>query len=192
MKVKLGSTNQSKKRSVSIALDSLGISDYEIECLEVPSNVSSKPLNDDILQGAKNRNINLISYLNDNSIDFDLVISIEGGYEKIGDKYFIVTYASIIDGLYNEYCGKSIGLEITELMYEWVKKGKSLNSVIESVIGNVENKKNNGISGYLTSGVYKRDVFESSAVQSALLEKINVSKYKQLDDSIIKKMKKSY
>lgn len=147
-------------------------------------------MDDDILQGAKNRNINLIAYLKDNNIDFDLVISIEGGYEKVGDRCFIVTYSSIIDSLYNEYCGKSIGLEITTSMYEWVKKGNSLNSVIESVIGNTENKKSNGISGYLTNGFYKRDVFDFGAVQSALLEMINETKYRQLDEVIIRKIKK--
>lgn len=45
MKIILGSTNQSKQNSISIALESLGIHDYEIELIAFPSNVSSKPLN---------------------------------------------------------------------------------------------------------------------------------------------------
>lgn len=49
----------------------------------------------------------MFKYCIDNDISFDLLISIEGGYEQIGDYYFIVTYASIVDLNGNEYFGKS-------------------------------------------------------------------------------------
>ena len=189
MKIILGSTNQSKKNSISIALESLGIYDYEIECIAVPSNVSSKPLNDDTLKGARNRNRNLLEYLYKNSINFDFVISIEGGYEKIDERYFIVTYASILDHNVCEYLGKSIGLEITPTMFEWVKNGNSLNKVIESIVEDENNKKKNGISGYLTNGLYKRDLFDSSAVQSAFIKMNNSEIYKNLDREIKKLIK---
>lgn len=188
MKIILGSQNISKYNSISLAMESLGISDYTIECIPVESNVSSKPLNDDILQGARNRNNNLIIYLTENGIKYDCVISIEGGYEEIDGKFFIVTYASIIDKDNNEFLGKSVGLEITKSMFEWVKKGNSLNKVIEEIIGNNNNKKCNGISGFLTEGFYKRDMFDSGAVQSALLHMINAPVYKELNESIKRKL----
>ena len=189
MKIILGSTNQSKQNSIAIALESLGIDDYEIECISVSSDVSSKPLDDDTLKGARNRNQNLLQYLDKNSIDFDLVISIEGGYEEICDKYFIVTYASIVDHKRCEYLGKSIGLEITPAMFEWVRNGNSLNKVIESIIGNDNNKKKNGISGYLTDGLYKRDLFDSGAVQSALIKMNSSVNYDNLEKEINKLIK---
>lgn len=186
MKIILGSINQSKKNSISIALESLGIYNYEIECLAVPSNVSSKPLNNDTLKGARNRNQNLLEHLYKNGINFDFIISIEGGYEEIDEKYFIVTYASILNHNGCEYLGKSIGLEITPAMYEWVKNGNSLNKVIESIVGSENNKKKKGITGYLTNGLYKRDLFDSGAVQSALI-KMNTSEiYENLDKEIKK------
>lgn len=107
-------------KGISIALEQLGISDCEIEKINVASDVSSKPVDNDILSGAMNRN--LINYLDKNNKYFDYVIFIEGGYEEINNKYFIVTYASIIDKNNNEYVGKSVGLEITEAMFLWVKK----------------------------------------------------------------------
>ncbi|MCI5732916.1 MAG: inosine/xanthosine triphosphatase [Tenericutes bacterium] len=114
-------------------------------------------------------------------MSFDLLVSIEGVYEKIDNTYFIVTYASILDKNGNEFIGKSNGLQITERMFNYVKDGNSLNKVIENILNNSNNKKDNGITGYLTNGYYRRDVFESSAVISAMQTLLNFeSNYKKL------------
>ena len=167
MKIILGSKNKSKKKSIEIALNSLNISDYEIESVEVPSHVSSKPINGETLLGAHNRNQEVMRYCLQNKLAYDLLISIEGGYEQVDDYYFIVTYASIIDKEGNEFIGKSQGLQITKNMFRWVKSGKSLNKAIEEIIDNKNNKKGNGISGYLTDGYYYRSIFDSTSIISA-------------------------
>lgn len=70
-------------------------------------------------------------------------------------------------------------------MFDYVKAGKSLNKVIESIINSSSNKKDNGITGYLTNGYYRRDVFESSAVISAMQTLLNFkSTYKKLEKKI--------
>ena len=167
MKIILGSKNKSKKEAIELALKQLNVSDYEIESIEAPSHVSSKPINGETLLGAHNRNQEVRKYCLQNNIFYDLLISIEGGYEQIEDYYFIVTYASIIDKEGNEFIGKSQALQITKNMFEWIKNGKSLNSIIEEILGNKENKKANGISGYLTNGFYYRSVFDSTSIISA-------------------------
>lgn len=185
MKIVLGSKNVSKQRSILIAMSELGFDDISITTIDANSLVSSKPINDETLIGARNRNKNLYDYCRENNISFDLLISIEGGYEQIDNTYFIVTYASILDQNGNEFIGKSSGLQITERMFNYVKDGKSLNKVIESILGNSSNKKNNGITGYLTTGYYRRDIFESSAVISAMETLLNFkSNYKKLDKKI--------
>ncbi len=168
IKIILGSKNNSKEQAIILALKELGIDDFEIVSLEIDSYVSSKPINEETLTLAHNRNQELFKYCIDNNIEFDLLISIEGGYEQINGYYFIVTYASVIDSSKNEYFGKSQGLQITKPMFDWVKGGKSLNKVIEKIIGNEDNKKANGISGYLTDGYYYRSYFDSTAVISAI------------------------
>ena len=167
MKIILGSKNKSKKEAIELALNALNISDFEIETLEVPSHVSSKPINGETLLGACNRNQEVMKYCLQNNIAYDLLISIEGGYEEVEDYYFIVTYASIINKEGCEFIGKSQGLQITKSMFDWVKNGQSLNKVIEEILANQENKKSNGISGYLTNGYYYRSVFDSTSVISA-------------------------
>ena len=185
MKIILGSTNESKKRSIQIAMKELDFENIDIESINVNSMVSSKPINDETLVGAKNRNYNLQQYCNQNNLSFDLLISIEGGYEQFDNTYFIVTYASIIDSDGNEYIGKSSGLQITEKMFKYAKDEKSLNKVIENMLNIKSNKKENGITGYLTKGYYRRDKFESSAVISGMQSLLNFSsKYQELDNKI--------
>lgn len=189
IKIILGSNNKSKKDSIEIALEELGIYDYEITSVAVDSKVSSKPINEETLIGAKNRNRELLTYCINNNIYFDLLISIEGGYEQIGNNnYFIVTYASVIDKKGNEYIGKSQGLPISKKMFDWVKNGQSLNKVIEEIQGNKENKKSSGISGYLTQEYYYRSKFDSSSIISAMLSIENKEKrYKLLEKKLTKK-----
>lgn len=186
MKILLGSKNPSKANAIKLAMQSIGYNDIKITPIDVPSQVSSKPINEETLIGAQNRNKNLYKYCQENNIDFDLLISIEGGYEQVNNTYFIVTYVSIIDNK-NEFIGKSQGLQISKAMFDWVSDGKSLNKVIESIIENSENKKANGISGYLTNGFYKRDIFDSSAIVSALQSYINHNQsFQQLERRLTK------
>lgn len=92
-----------------------------------------------------------------------------------------------MDSSKKEYFGKSQGLQITKAMFDWVKDGKSLNKVIEKIIGNENNKKVNGISGYLTDSYYYRSYFDSTAVISAIQFMQNSNKtYKKLEMNLKK------
>ena len=182
MKVVLGSENISKKEAIMIAFNELGFFDVEVINVPVSSSVSSKPLNNDILIGAENRNHELINYCLSNDIDYDYLISIEGGFEEINNNYFIVSYACVYDRTTDiTVFGKSVGLQITMCMFDCVRDGKSLNKAIEELIGNTANKKKNGISGYLTNGYYYRSVFDSTAVLSAMQCLKNMENYRKLD-----------
>lgn len=76
MKIVLGSKNVSKQRSILIAMSELGFDDISITTIDANSLVSSKPINDETLIGARNRNKNLYDYCRENNISFDLLISI--------------------------------------------------------------------------------------------------------------------
>lgn len=93
-------------------MESIGYNDIKITPIDVPSQVSSKQINEETLIVAQNRNKNLYKYCQENNTDFDLLISIEGGYEQVNNMYFIVTYASIIDNKNNDFLKKpGISLE---------------------------------------------------------------------------------
>lgn len=180
MNIILGSTNMSKRRSIEIALNKMEIIDYTISCVSVPSKVSSKPINEEILIGAQNRNNALLNHCQKNEIDYDILVSLEEGYEKIGNSYFIVTYADIFTKDCDRFVGKSQGMEISAKMFYWVLNGKSLNSVIESIIGINGNKTKSGITGYLSNGQFSRDDFDSNAVVMAMTSMRNSEQYLRL------------
>ncbi len=184
MKIIVGSENMSKIRSVRLALEKLNISNVDIVGISVESMVSSKPLNDETLKGAINRNNNLYKHCINNKIDFDLLISIEGGYEQVLNNYFIITYACLMTKDKKYYVGKSNGLEISESMFNCVKNGKSINKIIESIFNVKNKKKNNGITGFLTNGYFKRDEFDMNAVLCALETYYNQDKYRDIDGKI--------
>jgi inosine/xanthosine triphosphatase len=192
MNIILGSLNPSKKRSVEIALSNLGVGNYNIVCFDVPSNVSSKPINNEIILGARNRNHNLKKECINNDISYNYLISIEGGFVAENDRYYMVTYAVIenFDGI--EFVGKSAVLEITKKMFEYVKSGNSLNKLIEEINGTEKNKTKGGITGYLTDSeeIYNRSTNDSWSVMGALIPFINYKKYNELDEMIDKKMVK--
>ena len=63
MKIILGSKNPSKANAIKLAMESIGYNDIKITPIDVPSQVSSKPINEDTLIGAQNRNKNLYKFM---------------------------------------------------------------------------------------------------------------------------------
>lgn len=60
IKIILGSKNNSKKEAIELALNKLGISDFEIPSLEADLHVRSKPIDEETLTGEHNRNQELL------------------------------------------------------------------------------------------------------------------------------------
>lgn len=114
-------------------MESIGYNDIKITPIDVPSQVSSKPINEETLIGAQNRNKNLYKYCQENNIDFDLLISIESGYEQVNNIYFIVTYASIIDNKNNDFLKKS-GISLEDINLEINISDLKLNHKIKNYL----------------------------------------------------------
>ena len=170
MKILLGSKNPSKLKSLELALNEIGITQFEIICLEAKSGVNSEPIGQDIIKGADNRNQSIKDYAIKSKINYDYLCSIEGGFSI--DEYglpFIVSYAIFEDKNGKKSTGKSLGIRLTLEMFDYVKNGNSLNKVIESIVGKENNKKSQGVTGYITNGLYSRDKFDKEAVISALI-----------------------
>ena len=185
MLILLGSKNPSKLRSLESALQELNINDKDIICIDANSNVPSKPIGYEIIRGAENRNNDCKKYAIKNSIEYDYVISLEGGYSLDENGLpFIVTYAVVEDKNGKKSTGKSLGLRLTRKMYEYVRNGYSLNSLIEQITDVDNNKQNNGITGYLSNGIFKRDKIDIDAVLSAFVPMIFDNERKVLDQKI--------
>lgn len=189
MIVLLGSKNPSKKMAVEIALNRLGINDYEIITYDAPSNTSSKPIGYEIIRGAENRNLALKDYASETGIAYDYLISIEGGFSLDENGLpFVVTYCVSEDGQGKKSTGKSLGLRLTKTMFDFIKQGGSLNEIIGEIIKKDDNKQSLGITGYLTRGLLARENVDSEAVVSSLIPFIYVEERNSIDN-YIKKIK---
>ncbi len=190
MKFLLGSKNPSKRKALEIALKKLEFSDYEIISYNAPSNTNSKPIGYEIIRGAENRNLAIKEYATKNDIEYDYLCSIEGGFSLDENGIpFVVTYCVTEDKFGKKSTGKSLGVRITKVMFDYLKNGGSLNKVIEEIIQKDNNKQALGIIGYLTNGLYDRANVDSEAIISSLIPFIYNEQREKLNQ-YIKKMQK--
>jgi len=188
MNILLGSKNPSKKRAVELALQELGINDYNIECIDSKSDVPSKPIGYEIIRGADNRNQYSKTYAETNKINYDFLCAIEGGYSLDENGIpFIVTYCIFQDFQNKKSTGKSLGIRLSKDMFDYIKSGNSLNKLIETITQNENNKSNSGITGYLSNGIYDRDKMDKDAVISAFIP-FQYSKQRNAINNEIKKL----
>ena len=96
MKVLIGTTNPGKIQGAKEALD-VFFKDADIEGIKVPSNVSDQPVNEETLQGAKNRVNNLIEYAKENNVEADYFLGVESGICNVYNTWMIVNFAVIKD-----------------------------------------------------------------------------------------------
>ena len=187
MIILLGSNNPSKKRALEIGLQKLNINNYEILPFTIESDTNSKPIGYEIIRGTENRNKNLKELANKNNIYYDYLCSIEGGFSLDENGLpFVVTYCLIEDKFGKKSTGKSLGIRLTKTMFDYVKKGGSLNRVIEEVLKTSNNKQNLGITGYLTAGLYTREFVDSEAVISSLIPFLCCEERKKINNYIKK------
>ena len=185
MKILLGSKNPSKKRALEKALQELNIYDYEINSYDVSSSVSSKPIGYEIIRGADNRNKELKKIAVNSNIEYDYLCSIEGGFSVDENGLpFVVTYCILEDKFGKKSTGKSLGIRISKIMFEFVKKGGSLNKVIEQIKLENNNKQKLGITGYLTNGLYSRETVDKHAVISSFVSFIYQDEKQKLEQYI--------
>ena len=83
MKILIGTKNKGKIGGAKRAFEKY-FKDVTIEGISVESEVADQPVNDEILQGAKNRVKNLKKYAEENMIEADFFVAMESG---ITDKF---------------------------------------------------------------------------------------------------------
>lgn len=185
MVIILGSENPSKKRTLEMALIELEIIDYDIICVKTNSGVPSRPIGFEIIRGADNRNQEAKRYASSMNIDYDYICGIEGGFSLDENGIpFVVTYVITEDFSGKKSTGKSLGVRLRKDMFDYIKSGGSLNQLIEEITGNHSNKQNDGIIGYLTNGLYQRDIVDKEAVMASFIPFIFKDKRDILSDKI--------
>ncbi len=156
----------------------LNIDDYNIIAVKAKSNVRENPINEETKLGAQNRNKYIKDYCESNNIDYDVLISIEAGYTKEGEKYFIDSYAC---ATYKNqsYFGQSPRVKITENVFNYAVDQNPLH-VLNNKILNKEYI--DGFIGFFTNDIIKRADIESYCISQALSKCFNVEYQPEIMD----------
>ena len=93
-----------------------------------------------------------------------MLISIEAGYTKEGENYYLDTFANAIyKG--QEYWSRSPRLKITKNIFDYVYEQNMLHEIINEILGK---KYINGFIGFATKDVVKREDIDAYALSIAL------------------------
>lgn len=146
----------------------------DITCVYSNSEVSNKPINNEVILGAFNRTKNVTQ-------NCDIAIGIEGGYISEKGNYYLVDICCIKDK-YGYKLGNGPVFTISKNMFECVSEGISLNKLIKDLVGyssSREFKQYLGIVAFLSNGKIKRDYGNLRAIKSAVsADYMSVKAYK--------------
>lgn len=172
MRVAVGSKNPVKIEGVERAFSKF-FGDVEVVGVEVSSNVSSQPFNEETIIGAINRAKNAYSK------DFDFSVGVEAGLFEFPHTitgYIDFQVACIYDG--KRYTlGFGPGFEYPPKVIEQVLQGKEVGEVMETLTGIESLGKKHGAIGFLTGKHVVRNDLTEIAVTMALIPWINRKLY---------------
>lgn len=96
MKILIGTKNKGKVEAAKKAFSRF-YENVEVEGIAVESEVPEQPVNDEALQGAKNRVKNLKKYAKENKLDIDFYVAMESGITDKFGYWLNITTAYIED-----------------------------------------------------------------------------------------------
>lgn len=176
MKILVGSKNPVKIDSVKEAF-SLYFGNVETVGIEVGSNVSIQPINDDTFIGARNRALQLFELNKKENHLADFFVGIEGGITKQFDKWFAFGCLCIIDKDGNEGFGTSPHFELPEKVVGKLLQGIELGDVMDEILNEENTKQKHGAIGFFTNGVMNRKELYIEGLKVAVIPFLHKSMF---------------
>lgn len=171
MKILMGTKNPGKIEGARQAFAKY-FDNIEIEGIAVESNVGAQPVNEEILQGAKNRIKNLKKYANNNNIKADFYIASEAGITNLLGKWIDINAVVIEDSKGFQSIGTSQGFPIPDKYIEEIKQTE-LGKVMDRLFRGKELGKGKGGISFLTKDEITRIDLTRNAFIMALTRFIN-------------------
>ncbi len=123
MKILIGTKNPGKIEGARQAFDKY-FKEFEIEGIEVDSEVGTQPFNQEIILGAKNRVKNLKQYAQEHGIVADFLIASEAGITDFLGEYIDINLAIIENSIGFQSVGISQGFPIPKKYIEEIKQSE--------------------------------------------------------------------
>ena len=176
MKILMGTKNPGKIEGARQAFEKY-FDSVEIEGISVESNVGAQPVNEEILQGAKNRIKNLKKYANTNNIKADFYIASEAGITNLLGEWIDINAVIIEDSKGFQSIGTSQGFPIPDKYIEEIKQTE-LGKVMDRLFSGKELGKGKGGISFLTKDEVKIIYLTRNAFIMALTRFINEDLWK--------------
>lgn len=153
MNVAVGSTNPVKIGAVKEAFQAAFPNEkIEIIGYMVKSRVSDQPMSDDeSINGATNRANEALKM---GKADFG--VGLEGGIQKIGEKWFDCGWVVIVNKEGKMGIASSVRIETPMKMMNLIHQGKELGDVVDILSGQTNTKQAGGHFGFMTNGIINR------------------------------------
>ena len=171
MKVLIGTKNPGKIEGARQAFEKY-FDNVEIRGIPVNSDVGDQPVNEEILQGAKNRVKNLKKYAKENQLEPDFYVSSEAGITNSLGEWIDINCVVIEDSNGFQSMGTSQGFPIPNKYIEEIKKTE-LGKVMDKIFNGKELAKGKGGISYLTKDEVSRIDLTKNAFIMALTSHIN-------------------
>lgn len=176
MKILMGTKNPGKIEGARQAFEKY-FDSVEIEGISVESNVGAQPVNEEILQGAKNRIKNLKKYANTNNIKADFYIASEAGITNLLGEWIDINAVIIEDSKGFQSIGTSQGFPIPDKYIKEIKQTE-LGKVMDRLFSGKELGKGKGGISFLTKDEITRIDLTRNAFIMALTRFINEDLWK--------------
>lgn len=167
----MGTKNPGKIEGAKQAFEKY-FDNVEIEGIPVNSDVGDQPVNEETLQGAKNRVKNLKEYAKNNNIKADYFVSSEAGITNLLGEWIEINCAVVenIEGL--QSVGTSQGFPIPDKYIDEIKETE-LGKVMDKIFAGKELGKGKGGISFLTKNEVSRIDLTRNAFIMALTRHIN-------------------
>lgn len=173
MKIAIGSTNPVKINAVKNVMKKI-FEEVEVVSGDVETGVSHTPLNDEeTIKGAINRAREALK-----KTGADLGVGMEGGINKVMERYFLSGWCAIVDKNNNVSLGGGSTLELPNHVIQGVLEGKELGNVMDELTGIENTKQKMGAIGIFTNDLMNRQEAWETFVTYAMSRKLKPELYK--------------
>ena len=178
VKVLVGSRNPVKLKAAKEAF-SIFFNEVEVAGIAVDSKVSSQPVGEETFKGAENRVLELIVRNEEERLNANFFVGIEGGIIELFSRWFVFGVMCIMDERGMKSYGCTPLFESPSCITEELLRGIELGDVMDELTGEDDTKQKQGAIGYFTRGVMDRKQYYIDGLIVALIPFLNRDLYLQ-------------
>ena len=166
--VLIGSENSVKVESARQSFSKF-FKPVDIKGFSVDSGVPAQPFNEDTFTGAKNRAAHVKRINDEQHLNANFFVGIEGGILQLHNRWFQFSVICILDTQHRDSFGTTGLYELPDWIIEKLLAGGELGYVIDELAQDSNTKEKQSALGFLTNGEVDRLQNNTQAITFALI-----------------------